>query len=127
MVIVLDSSASLSEKVFDATKKFASDLVKHFDISEDKVKMAVVSYSQYVHIQRRFYDESTQESVLKAIDGICYEGSFTRLDSALDVVHNKIFKEEGGARSCDKGNRKIECPTCGWRRRFNFTLYSWRT
>ena len=108
MVILLDSSASLPEKVFDATKTFASDLVKPFDISEDKVKMAVVSYSQYVHIYWRFSDEQTQEAVLKAIDGICYEGSFTRLDSALDVVHNNIFKEEGGARSFDKGKRKEE-------------------
>ena len=109
MAILLDSSASLSEKVFDATKRFASDLVKHFDISKDKVKMAVVSYSHYVHIQRRFCDEPTQESVLEAIDGICYEGSFTRLDSALDVVHKEIFNKEGGARSCDKGERKMNC------------------
>ena len=108
MVILLDSSASLSEKVFDATKTFASDLVKHFDISEDKVKMAVVSYSQYVHIARRFCDESSQKAVLKAIDGIRYEGSFTRLDSALEIVHNKIFKKEGGARSYDKGKRRQE-------------------
>jgi len=107
MVILLDSSASLPEKVFDATKTFASDLVKHFDISKDKVKMAVVSYSQYVHIQRRFCDEPTQESVLKAIDGTCYEGSFTRIDSALNVVHDKIFKKEGGARSCDKDVKKV--------------------
>ena len=114
MAILLDSSASLQEKVFDATKTFASDLVKHFDISKDKVKMAVVSYSQYVHIQKRFCDESTQEAVLKAIDGICYEGSFTRLDSALQVVHNSIFTTEGGARSCDKGKRKIECPLDVW-------------
>ena len=108
MVILMDSSASLSEKVFDATKTVASDLVKHFDISEDKVKLAVVSYSQYVHIQRRFSDEPSQEAVLKAIDGISYEGSFTRLDSALEIVDNKIFKKEGGARSFDKGKRKQE-------------------
>ena len=107
MALLLDSSASLPEKVFDATKTFASDLVKYFDISKDKVKMAVVSYSQYVHIERRFYDEPTQESVLKAIDGICYEGSFTRLDSALEVVHNIIFKKEGGARSGEKSKKKI--------------------
>lgn len=108
MVILLDSSASLPEKVFDSTKTFASDLVKHFDISKNKVKMAVVSYSQYVHIERKFCDEPTQEAVLKAIDAIRYEGSFTRLDSALEIVHNKIFKKEGGARSCDKGKRKEE-------------------
>lgn len=127
MVILLDSSASLPENVFDATKKFAADLVKHFDISKDTVNMAVISYSQYVHVQRRFDDEPTQESVVKAIDEICYEGSFTRLDSALDIIHNKIFKKAKGARSSNKGKRNINFLAFAWRRRFNFALYAWRT
>ena len=99
MVHLLDSSASIPEDVFETTKKFASDLVKHFDISKDKSNVAVLSYSQYVHVQRRFDDDTSQESVLKAIDGASYEGSFTRLDSALEVVSDKIFNKMQGARS----------------------------
>ena len=99
MVLLLDSSASIPEDVFETTKKFASDLVKHFDISKDKTNVAVLSYSQYVHVQRRFDDDTSRDSVLKAIDGTSYEGSFTRLDSALDIVSNKIFKKTQGARS----------------------------
>ena len=99
MVLLLDSSASIPEDVFERTKKFASDLIKHFDISKDKSNVAVLSYSQYVHVQRKFDDVTSQESVLKAIDGASYEGSFTRLDSALDIVYNKIFNKMQGARS----------------------------
>ena len=106
MVILLDSSASVPEDVFETTKKFAADLVKHFDISRDRANVAVASYSQYVHVNRRFDDEASQESVLRAIDGLSYEGSFTRLDSALDLVHNKIFKKAQGARSSNKGKKK---------------------
>lgn len=107
MVILLDSSASVPEDVFETTKKFAADLVKHFDISKDRANVAVMSYSQYVHVERKFDDEASQESVLRTIDGVKYEGSFTRLNFALEVIHNKIFTKAQGARSSSKGKRKM--------------------
>ena len=107
MVILLDSSASVPEDVFETTKKFASDLVKRFDTSKDRAHVAVLSYSQYVHTERRFDDDPSQESILKAIDGVNYEGSFSRLDSALDILHNKIFKKKHGARSSRNGKTII--------------------
>ncbi|KAJ7394354.1 hypothetical protein OS493_000160 [Desmophyllum pertusum] len=107
MVILLDSSASVPEDVFETTKKFASDLVKRFDTSKDRAHVAVLSYSQYVHTERRFDDDPSQESILKAIDGVNYEGSFSRLDSALDILHNKIFKKKHGARSSRNDVKKV--------------------
>ena len=106
MVILLDSSGSVPEEVFEKTKKFAGDLVKHFDISKKRANIAVMSYSQYVRVLKRFDDDVSVESVLKAIDGASYEGSFTRLDSALEVVQYKVFKKAQGARSSKKGKHR---------------------
>ena len=47
MVILLDSSASTTRDQFADSKRFASDLVKHFEISKDKTNVAAVSFSQY--------------------------------------------------------------------------------
>lgn len=107
MVILLDSSGSVSEEVFGKTKKFARDLVKLFDISKEKTNVAILTYSQYVRVLRRFDDEV---SVLRAIDRARYEASFSRLDSALESVRYKIFKKEQGARSSSKGMRRT--PRC---------------
>lgn len=110
MVILLDSSGSVSEEVFGKTKKFARDLVKLFDISKEKTNVAILTYSQYVRELRRFDDEVSIESVLRAIDRARYEASFSRLDSALENVRYKIFKKEQGARSSSKGMRRT--PRC---------------
>lgn len=104
MAILLDSSASVPEEVYEKTKKFAADLVKHFNISRDKGNVAVVSYSQYVHAWRRFNDKVSAESILKAIDGASYEGSTTRLDFALEFIQYKLFNKAQGARSSKTGN-----------------------
>ena len=106
MVILLDSSGSVPEEVFGKTKRFAKDLVKHFDISKEKTNVAILTYSQYVRVLRRFDDEISTESVLKAIDRAAYEASFSRLDSALENVQYKIFKKKRGARSSSKGIRR---------------------
>ena len=105
MVILLDSSAGIKEDVFAATKKFAADLVRHFEISKDRTNVAALSFSQYVQTGRNFDDEASQESVLKAIDGLRYEGSFTRLEFALGRIQDITFSKAHGARSYDKGKR----------------------
>ena len=103
MVILLDSSAGVEEDVFAATKKFAADLIRHFEISKDRTNVATLSFSQYVQTGRNFGDKASQESVLKAIDGLKYEGSFTRLDFALQRIQDITFSKDHGARSYDKG------------------------
>ena len=103
MAILLDNSASVTEDQFAATKKFAADLVKHFEIAKDRTNVAALSFSQYVHTGREFTDDASQESVLKAIDGLSYEGSYTRLDTALETLQGKTFSKDHGARSSNKG------------------------
>ena len=108
MVILLDSSASVTEETFDATKKFAAELIKHFDISKDRTNVAVMSFSQYVHTGRNFNDDTSQQSIMKAIDGLTYEGSFTRLDYAFQTIQDETFNKDHGARSSNKGT--VELP-----------------
>lgn len=103
MGILLDSSASISKQQFQIVKKFAADLVKHFDISKDKTNVAVASFSQYAHSARTFKDNVSQESVLKAIDEINYEGAASRLDIGFDVLQFKLFDTQNGVRDSNKG------------------------
>ena len=103
MAIVLDSSASVTQEEFARIKKFASDLAKHFKISKDRTRVAAFSFSQYVHTGRNFNDEASMESVLKAIEGLPYEGSSTRIDFALEKLLGQTFTKVGGARNRDQG------------------------
>lgn len=99
----MDCSASVTEDQFAATKKFAAELVKHFDISKKRANVAAISFSQYVHTKKDFKDNTSRESVLKAIDGLYYEGSLTRLDFALETLREHTFNKAYGARAGNKG------------------------
>ena len=103
MGILLDSSASVSKQQFQIAKTFAADLVKHFDISKDKTNVAVASFSQYAHSARTFKDNVSQESVLKAIDRVNYEGAASRLDIGFGILHFKLFDAQNGVRASNKG------------------------
>lgn len=80
-----------------------SGLVNHFKISKEKTNVAVLSFSQYISKGRSFNDEPSKEAVSKAIYRLSYEGSFTRLDFALEILFGETFRKENGARSHDKG------------------------
>lgn len=106
MVILLDRSASITREQFADAKKFASDLVKHFDISRSKTNVVVLAFSQTIQIGRKFSDDTTTATVLKAIDGLNYEGSSTKLHTALTLVNEQILYRFQGARFYDKDVRK---------------------
>ena len=103
MVILLDSSASITRDQFADAKKFASDLVKHFEISRNKTNVVALGFSQTIQVGRKFSDDTSTETVLKAIDGLIYEGSSTRLHTALTRVNEQILYRFQGARFNDKG------------------------
>lgn len=103
MVILVDSSASVTRDQFADTKKFASDLVKHFEISKNRTNVAAVSFSQYTHVARKFCEDPSREAVLKAIDGLQYEGSLSRLDLALETLLGETLDKEQGARTHENG------------------------
>ena len=105
LAVLLDCSASVTEHKFALFKEFVGDLMKHFEISKEMTNVAALSFSQYVHPGRKFNDDSSQDSVLKAIKGLRYEGSFTRLDIALQQLQDVTFRKAQGARSDDKGRQ----------------------
>ncbi|XP_068717091.1 cartilage matrix protein-like [Montipora capricornis] len=107
MALLLDGSASITRKQFAKSKKFVADLVKHFEFSNNKTNVAALTFSRYTRVGRHLNDDSSKEAVLKAIDGLTYEGSITRLDSALKLLSTEIFRRSPGARFHDKGVKKV--------------------
>ncbi|XP_073247508.1 matrilin-2-like [Porites lutea] len=123
LAILVDCSASVTEDQFAASKEFASKLVKHFDISKKRANVAAISFSQYVHTKQDFKDDTSRESVLKAIDGLFYEGSLTRLDFALETLQGRTFNKAYGARAPSKDvKRAVVAITDGFSTRgFEYT------
>lgn len=107
MVILLDSSGSITRKQFRMEKKFASDLIKHFEISKEKTNVALAAFSQYTRTTRTFQNDVSEELVSKAIGKLRYEGAASRLDLGFDVVKFSLFNTENGARVTNKGVKRV--------------------
>lgn len=107
MAFLLDSSGSITRQQFEIAKKFAADLVKHFDISKEKTNVAVATYSQYARTTRTFENHASQKLVLKAIRGLSYEGAASRLDLGFDLVRSTLFDTQKGARPTNKAVKRV--------------------
>ena len=108
LVIVLDSSASLSDKDFEMAKLFAKNLTRRFVLGKDHVRLSVVAFSFYIKIPFKFEDFYPEEKVLKAIDNFNHEASVTSMTKMLEAVQHELFSAKYGSRPRRKG-KKLFC------------------
>lgn len=103
LAIILDSSASLSDREFESAKLFAKNLTKRFHLGKDHVRLSVVSFSHYTKIPIKFQDFYPENRVFKAIDNLNHEESVTMITSTLEAVQNEVFVAKYGSRPKRKG------------------------
>lgn len=96
MTLLLDSSVSLGETGVRAVKDFATSLTSRLDISLDRVRVAVVSFSSDQRIGLRLSESSSRATV----DNRIYEIRLatipgTDLTAAINRVNSDIFIAPG--------------------------------
>lgn len=100
LAFVIDSSSSIWKPNFDVQVGFLYDILRLFDISPSKIRVAAVSYSNITIPEFQFNTFSNKQQVLSAIKGIKYTGgSATRTYRALELMNDVIFTSKNGARN----------------------------
>lgn len=79
-------------------------LASSFDITKNDVRASVITFSSHSELSIKFNDHTDTGSFNAAVDAIPHMGYQTRIDKALMLAQNAMFKEENGAR---KGIPKI--------------------
>ncbi|KAJ8282332.1 hypothetical protein COCON_G00048510 [Conger conger] len=96
ITIMMDSSASVGSKNFEATRTFVKRLAESFLRAEQvgpvEVRVAVGQYSKEANMEADFTDD--YHAVAKQIDGIVFQNSVTDVTGALSFVIEK-FKSSG--------------------------------
>ena len=98
LAFVVDRSNSLSNDDFLRAKYFIQNVVDAFDISPDKTRVAVVSYSSAAKTEFVFNDHSTKSKVKMAITGMQFIGGSTATAEAIDRATTDIFVPVHGSR-----------------------------
>ena len=98
VVIILDSSTSVSEENFQKMRNFAKDLVEKADVDSGSVRFGAVKYSTKEDIQFHLNEYQTSAQIKAAIDAIPYSYGSTNSADALLAMHAQMFVPGRGDR-----------------------------
>lgn len=97
---MIDSSRSIGITDFTKELGFMRGILGQYDISRDKTRVAVVSFSSFVQKEFNFNAYSSEADVLQAISSIEYAaGPATVTYRGLNETRRNIFQTANGARA----------------------------
>ena len=94
---IVDSSGSLRYE-YSKEKDFIKQLAAHFQISQSGTRAGLVLFSNYASLKIKFSDYSNTSEFQMAVDRLPLIGKTTRIDKALQIASEDMFKEENGMR-----------------------------
>ncbi|KAK3579041.1 hypothetical protein CHS0354_029897 [Potamilus streckersoni] len=100
VVFVIDSSSSIWEPYFVQQLEFVKQLVKAFDVGQDKTRIGALTFSNKTITEFHLNTYDNKQDVLDAISAIKFaQGDETNTYDALMVLRSDFFSERNGDRS----------------------------
>lgn len=72
LLFLLDSSGNIGHTNFEILKTFVKYVIEQFDISENKTRVGLMTYSRYPFIRFALREDMNTSLVLNAVDNIPY-------------------------------------------------------
>lgn len=98
LVLILDSSTSVSKANFKKMLEFTKYLIEEANIDDGSVRVGVISYSTLVHVQFQLNTYNSKADVFAAIDRIPYTYGSTNSADGLRIMRTKMFSVSNGDR-----------------------------
>ncbi|XP_048581312.1 uncharacterized protein LOC5512067 isoform X7 [Nematostella vectensis] len=102
VAFLVDASDSIGRSSWKLSKQFLLEFLKTFEIGEDRVQLAVITYSTDAKIAFRFNtlkgNDLNAEKVGALIDSMKWKKGYTFIDKALQLAHDEIFTPVAGMR-----------------------------
>ncbi|KAK5879639.1 hypothetical protein CesoFtcFv8_022737 [Champsocephalus esox] len=98
LVLLVDGSWSIGRINFKTIRSFIARMVSVFNISPDRVQIALAQYSGDPKTEWNLNAHSTKASLLEAIAKLPYKGGNTMTGMALNFILQNNFKASAGMR-----------------------------
>ncbi|KAK3083750.1 hypothetical protein FSP39_002553, partial [Pinctada imbricata] len=99
VAFLVDASSSIWEPYFKIQMKFVERLVKMFDVSSSKTRIALVTFSEKLKVEFYLNELNTSDDMVRVIRTLPFaRGMQTKTFDALKFLRTNIFKEENGDR-----------------------------
>ena len=95
---IVDSSGSLRRE-YGKEKAFVKSLAESFEISANGSRAGIITFSWHAEHSVKLKDHATTESFKVAVDKLPLFGHTTRIDKALKMARDELFKSENGGRT----------------------------
>ncbi|XP_061631419.1 collagen alpha-6(VI) chain isoform X2 [Phyllopteryx taeniolatus] len=99
LVFMVDGSWSIGAENFKQIRQFLSTLVNSFDIGPDRVRIALLQYSNTPRTEFLLNTFQKKADILRYISTLPYMGGGTHTGQGLDFMLSNHFVEEAGSRA----------------------------
>ncbi|XP_076075787.1 matrilin-2-like [Mytilus galloprovincialis] len=99
IVIMLDSSTSVGNDNYTKMTNFCKAFLKHADIDSGNIRVGVLSYSTFVHVEFHLNDCNTTPDIMEAIGAIRYRSGATNTADGLKIMRTQMFTAPNGDRN----------------------------
>lgn len=98
IVFALDSSASIHRDQFRQQLQFVQQVVDKFPISEDEVRVGLLTFSYHVYPAFNLNTYVDKKSLKHGIKRVAYVGEGTHTAEAIAYARDKMFSAQNGGR-----------------------------
>ena len=99
LIILLDSSGSITEENWYKVLDFAKEIVDNFAIGPDDIQAGVLSYSNRATIAFHLNDYDNKRDIFRAIDRIPYKDQETNTSGAVRTMYEQMYTFAKGDRA----------------------------
>ncbi|XP_061676919.1 collagen alpha-6(VI) chain isoform X2 [Syngnathoides biaculeatus] len=99
LVFMVDGSWSIGTENFKQIRQFLSTLVNSFDVGPDRVRIALIQYSNTPRTEFLLNTFQKKAEILQYISTLPYMGGGTHTGQGLDFMLSHHFVEEAGSRA----------------------------
>ncbi|CAF0704553.1 unnamed protein product [Brachionus calyciflorus] len=107
IVILMDSSGSITPPNFKKEQEFVNTFLDKLTIGEDDTRVSIINYNTNVFVIADFNSTQTLESLKQKVNSINYNGGGTYTYDALKRANDVILQEKNGMRSVEYGIPKV--------------------
>jgi len=107
LYIVLDSSGSIGPQSYEDAKKFLSDLISGFTISQNNVRVGLAIYGSDARLIFDLKHSYDKDEILSSIQSVEYLRSSTATGDAIRLMTDTGFTEKHGVRSSDEAIPRV--------------------
>lgn len=109
VAFLIDSSASLRQSDFMAQKNIVKQIIRDvYPVSVDGNRIGIIRYSDDAKVEVNLDEYFTNKALYNSIDTVAFTQGGSRIDKALKLARDQLFKPANGARS-DAKKVRILC------------------